>query len=222
MTSNSPTSDPPLAETGASGCGELADALVDSLPCPSIYNSSRESQNKCGDATRQTRRMGGKPRKDGPTREFQRLHWLVVQLERDGVGQAELARRTGMTTSYVNAIRNPDRGRNSGMGAEIVRKMKDGMGLDPRYFYDDYEEQRDYKIYLLDAKREERRYEQLAQAQSALRADFAKLRAELLERDAKHAREVVSLEDELAAARRQSPPRRPAPSKRRDGDSGSD
>lgn len=108
------------------------------------------------------------------------------------------------------------------MGAEIVRKMKDGMGLDPRYFYDDYEEQRDYKIYLLDAKREERRYEQLAQAQSALRADFAKLRAELLERDAKHAREVVSLEDELAAARRQSPPRRPPPSKRRDGDSGSD
>lgn len=166
--------------------------------------------------------MGGKPRKDGPTREFQRLHWLVIQLERDGIGQAELARRTGMTTSYVNAIRNPDRGRNSGMGAEIVRKMKDGMGLDPRYFYDDYEDQRDYKIYLLDAKREEKRFEQLASAQDALRADFAKLRAELMERDAKHAREVAQLESELADARRQLGKRpSPSPSRRRTRDEGS-
>jgi hypothetical protein len=85
--------------------------------------------------------------------------------------------------------------------------MKDGMGLDPRYFYDDYEEERDYKIYLLDAKREEKRFEQLAQAQDSLRADFAKLRADLMERDAKHAREVAQLEAELAAARRQLPSR---------------
>lgn len=97
------------------------------------------------------------------------------------------------------------------MGAEIVRKMKDGMGLDPRYFYDDYEEERDYKIYLLDAKREEKRFEQLAQAQDALRADFAKLRADLMERDAKHAREVAQLEAELASARRQLSSRPPPP-----------
>jgi transcriptional regulator with XRE-family HTH domain len=176
--------------------------LVHSDACPSIYNSGDESQNKSARAKGDTHRMGGKPRKNGPTRELLRLRWLIMQLERDGIGQAELARRTGMTTSYVNAIRNPDRGRNSGIGAEIVRQMKDGLGLSEKYFFDDYDGERPYAMYLLDAKREERRIDTLSEEQSSLRADFAQLRAELAERDAAHSRELAALEAELAQARK--------------------
>lgn len=137
------------------------------------------------------------------------MTWLIIQLEKKGIGQAEICRRTGMTTSYVNALRNPQRGRNSGIGAEIVRLMKDGMGLDPRFFYDDYEGERPYEIYLLDARREEKRVEELAKSVSSMRSELASMRAELAARDAKHAQELADhaqaredLETKLATRRR--------------------
>lgn len=201
-------SDLPVPASFGAECGASEAALLASLPCPSIYNSRDQSQNKSRRETRDARRMGGKPSETTKTREFMRMHYLVVQLEKRGIGQTELARRTGVKSGYINVFRNPDRGRNRGIGADIVRKMKDGMGLDPRYFFDDYEGERPYEIYLLDAKREEKRIEGIAQAQSAMQADFARLRAELSEmraeiasRDAAHMREVASLEAQLADAR---------------------
>ena len=145
--------------------------------------------------------MRGKARKDTPTRELQRFRWLIVQLQKKGITQAELARRTGMTTSYVNAIRNSDRGRNSGIGAEIVRKMKDGLRLSEKYFFDDYDGERPFEMYLLDAKREEKQIERVMTEQSAVRADVAKLRAEIADRDALHYRHVATLEAQLAETR---------------------
>ena len=101
--------------------------------------------------------MSGKPRRHTPTREGQRFSWLVLQLERKGFSQAEICRQTGISTTHLNQLRNIERGSRSGIGAEIVRKVKDGLQIDPAYFYDDYEGEKPYELFLLSAKRDEKR-----------------------------------------------------------------
>jgi transcriptional regulator with XRE-family HTH domain len=148
----------------------------------------------------------------GPTRERVRFTYLLVQLERKGIGQAELSRRTGMTKSYINALRNPERGRNLGIGAEIVRLMKDGIGLDPKYFYDDYEGERPHELYLLDAKRDEKRIEVLSASVQDVLVGMASMRATLAQHDADHAKQIAELTRQLAEARGQPAPRPLPPS----------
>lgn len=88
-----------------------------------------------------------------------------------------------------------------GIGAEIVRLMQEGIGLDPRYFYDNYEGERPYELYLLDGKREQRRVEELAAAFSNLSVEVANLRSDVAQRSADHAKEVAELTRQLAEAR---------------------
>jgi len=101
--------------------------------------------------------MGGKKPSHGPTREGQRFHWLIHQLKDDGIDGAQLHRLTGINQAHISAFKNIEGSGKSGIGAEIVRKLKEGLGLDPDYFYDDYEGQRPYKVYLLKNRREEKR-----------------------------------------------------------------
>lgn len=160
--------------------------------------------------------MGGKIRAVGQSTQLQRARWLILQLEtgghpewgRDdpkllkGVTQAELARRTGLTTSYLNAIKHPERSGNNDIGASKLALMAKGVGLEIAYFYDAYEGERPFPLYLLSAKRSEKRIEAIVDEQRAQRIEFAKLRQELAERDVRHAREVAALENELGQARR--------------------
>lgn len=131
--------------------------------------------------------MAGKPRRDTPTREGQRFSWLVLQLEREGLSQAEICRRTGISTTHLNQLRNIERGGRSGIGAEIVRKVKDGLQIDPAYFFDDYEGEKPFQLFLLSAKRDEKRVSALedglasAQRTAASQAvELAQLRELLL------------------------------------------
>jgi transcriptional regulator with XRE-family HTH domain len=157
----------------------------------------------------------GKRRRDAPSVQLQRFRWLILQMEQSGhpdwfdddgkpmhrVTNAELARRTGLTTSYLNAIKHPDRSRNTDVGGAIIAQMCDRVGLDVDYFYEKYKEERPFHLYLLSAKREEKRAESILEAVQVMRADYAQLRREIAERDARHARDVERLERELADAR---------------------
>ena len=157
----------------------------------------------------------GKRRRDAPSVQLQRFRWLILQMEHTGhpewtgddgkplrkVSNAELARRTGLTTSYLNAIKHPERSRNTDIGAAIIAQMCDRVGLSERYFFEKYKEERPFQLYLLSAKRDERRIDGIAAAQQDLRAEFAQFRREYAEERAMHAREVERLEKELAEAR---------------------
>ena len=68
-----------------------------------------------------------------------------------------MCRRTGISATHLNQLRNIERGSRSGIGAEIVRKVKDGLQIDPAYFFDDYEGEKPFQLFLLSAKRDEKR-----------------------------------------------------------------
>lgn len=164
-------------------------------------------------------RMPGKERRDGPSIQLKRFRALILQMEKIGhpqwrddqglplekVTQAELARRTGLTPSYLNSIKYPERSRNTDIGAAIVAKLCKRVGLDVRYFYDEYEEERPYVIYLLDKKREQNQADALEKAIGGLRAEFGSalsdIRSEMHHREQAHAAQVATLERELAEAR---------------------
>lgn len=133
-------------------------------------------------------RMSGRTRGDGPSVQLMRLRSLILQMEKRGhpgwkdenddplthVSNAEFSRRTGIPTSYLNAIKHPERSGNSDIGAAKLAQVAEGAGLDIRYFFDGYKGERDFVIYLLAHKREQK------QADEATQAELAKLRSEMV------------------------------------------
>lgn len=107
------------------------------------------------------------------------------------MSQAEISRRTGIGQTHINAIRNMETVGARGIGAHIVRLVRDGLGISTDYFYDDYEGEADHKVYQLSKKREERRFSAIEQEQAQVRreladmgsklADYGRLAAENLE-----------------------------------------
>lgn len=142
------------------------------------------------------RTMAGKPRKDEPSVQLTRLKYLILQLLRDphpdwkdeygaqltNVKRAEVARRIGLTETHANAIVNPETRRNMDVGASILAKVSDRVGLDVRYFYDGYTGERPYKLYLLAHKREQKQVDENVKAtvNTAVQSTEARLRAEML------------------------------------------
>lgn len=80
--------------------------------------------------------------------EALRFHYLIVQLEREGLSQRDMAEKIGCHQSLISKWRRPD-ARRTGIGAEIVGGCKRGLRLDPDFFYGDYEGERDYRRYLM-------------------------------------------------------------------------
>lgn len=165
-----------------------AGPLSAACPLPALYNSKVKGrqQNKVGTGEA-TRRMG-RTRRDEPTRELRRFSQLIVQLERDGISQTEIAQRTGIKMSYLNQIRNYERYGKTGIGAEHVRLAMSGLKVDPSYFFDELEVEPDYKLYLLSAKRDEKRVSAIESAVAASQQkdavrdiEFAQLRKLLLD-----------------------------------------
>src|ERR1700759_462489 len=151
-------------------------------PYPVTTNVVTERQDKSEAQKCNASRMGGKPRRDTPTREALRFHWAILYFEQKlGVSGSELARRTGIHQTHINAFRNIQSSGRTGIGAEIVRKMKDGVGLDPAYFFDDYEGQCPAELYLLDRKRDEARAAELAKQLSQLSSKMTTMEQELAE-----------------------------------------
>ena len=182
-------------------------------------NSSTSFVEARGEKVRAS--MSGKERRDEPSLQLMRFRWLILQMDKSGhpqwkdehglvlekVSQAELARRTRLTTSYLNSIKYPDRSRNTDIGAAKIAQLCRGVGLDVRYFYDEYVGERPYVIYLLDRKREQNQAEATEKAISDLRGEFLgaieDLRSDMKRREQAHSDQVAALEKELADARAQ-------------------
>lgn len=174
---------------------------------PLLVSKTMESagQQKNGNGAGDTRRMVGRKRRHSPTVHGWRFHWLITQLEKKGVTQSELARRTGLGVTYINAYRNIESTGVSGISAETVQTMRDRMGLDPRYFFDPYEGERPHEMYLLDAKREA---VQLAQ----YRQELSEIARRLAESERRNADMERRLDERLAAvegAKTKRPDRQP-------------
>ena len=143
-------------------------------------------------------------------RELLRMSWLIRQLQRDGIGQAEMERRTGIESSHLNKLLNYEGARRKGLGADIIRQVRDGLKIDLGYFFDDYDGERNYKVYPLSAKRDEKRVSDIesdvaelkrGRAADAVRdaerdTEMARLRALLLGKD----EEIASPRAQLRAA----------------------
>jgi transcriptional regulator with XRE-family HTH domain len=163
-------------------------------------------------------RMPGKERRDAPSTQLMRFRALILQMEKGGhpnwrdehglplekVTQAELSRRTGLTSSYLNSIKYPDRSRNTDIGAAKVAQLCDRVGLDVRYFYDGYEGERPYVIYLLDRKREQNQADATEKAIADLRSEFRgaldAFRSDVSHREQDQAAQIASLERQLEEA----------------------
>lgn len=177
-----------------------------SAACSNHHISDGTSQHKRDFVKRDNPGVPGKRHLHAPTREAQRLAWLLQQLYREGLSQADVARRTGIGQSHLSAIQSVTVGGNRGIGAHIVRLVRDGLRIHPDYFYDDYEGEVDHKVYSLSEKREERRFKSIEKAQAdqarqlaevtAKLADYGRLAAENLEKDQR----IAELERALARA----------------------
>lgn len=138
--------------------------------------------------------MVGRKRKDKPTVHGQRLRWLIIQFEEKGTSVPEFAVLTGLGQSYCYAVRDNENAGPKGISAEIIQAVKDGVGLDPRYFFDPYEGPRDHKFYLLDTKREQARLAELQTEVQELRA----WKREQERRDAERDERERQMQDRIA------------------------
>lgn len=154
----------------------------------------------------------GKQRRTVDSREVVRFRELIGQLERQGVNQSEIARRmasvakdgASISQSYVNLIKRANRPA-QGLGADIVRMVRDAFGIDPAYFFEDYEGVKDYKIYSLDNRRVEK------QLRDYRTENDAKIAALLAEVDALKA---AQSKRDMEEAKRLRPPAVPTPPRR--------
>ena len=184
-------------------------SVEDSSPCTSSTTVETKVNTTMAAECGTIRLMATTRSRKEESVQLKRFRTVILQLERFGhpewglskVGPSELARRTGLTTSYLDAIKHADRGGNKDVGGAVLAKMCDGMGLDIRYFFEKFSEERPFTLYLLSAKRDERRIDSFAKELREMRAEFANVRAEFAERDAKKERQIAVLEAELAEAR---------------------
>lgn len=68
-----------------------------------------------------------------------------------------------------------------GIGAAIVRQVRDGVRVHPNYFFDDYEGERPYKMYLLTAIRDEKRVSAIEDEVGKMRRELASVQSSLVE-----------------------------------------
>jgi len=141
-----------------------------------------------------TRKLG--PRREGPTREAMRFKWLIEHYERQGMSQSEFARLTGIEVSYINKLRNAATSGRSEIGASIIRRVRDGLKIDPSFFYEDYDGPKDPTLFLLSAKRDEKRVKALEDAARQTELEFAQLKAMMAQQHA----ELVQLRQEVATS----------------------
>jgi transcriptional regulator with XRE-family HTH domain len=190
-------------------------------PCP----STDACHDSCQDANRQeisatwkssfvdNGDMGKESRGVRPgkpiTTELQRFIWLVAQLKAAGIGQAEMARRTGIESSHINRLANAERYGYTGLSADIVRKVRDGLNISPDYFLDNYETERPaLQLYSLDAQRREKWNHTVEDRLAALEAQLHNLLIRITESDIALRRkdaEIDRLKHELEKAGRRKP-----------------
>lgn len=116
------------------------------------------------------------------------------------MNQSELSRRTGIETSYINKLRNLESTGKTAIGADIVRKVRDGLKVSESYFFDDYEGPKDHRLYLLTAKRDEKRVSAIEEHAEKLEARVAQQSIELAQLRA----DVIGMRQTVTSSKKRS------------------
>lgn len=125
-------------------------------PCPKIYFCKSEGQHKSESEVRNDGRMG-KPTKNEVTREGQRLQWFFLDRLAEGDEGKDIAERLSVSPAYITNVKGMGSNGRTGIGAEIVRRVKEQYGVHPDYFYEEYEGRKSYKLFPISAMRDEKR-----------------------------------------------------------------
>lgn len=185
------------------------------VACPEVLTCELQSQPICELTVRNTW-LVGKKAKHELSREGRRFSWLLNQLYQSGKGipQEELCRLTGLSKSYlstwINILKDSNAGR-TGFGAEIVRRVKDGLRISPDYFFDEYEGEADHRLYSLEERRTENRVARVEKAQAETSAQLENILAMLAKKDVKiheQESELKLLRHKLEVAERRTAGRR--------------
>lgn len=155
---------------------------------------------------------------EGVSRELRRFQLLVKLFDRHrSLNMAEIARRTGIDYSHLTKLMKPLSGRYTGLSADIIRKMRDGLQISPDFIFDDqlspvHTEDDLLNVYSL----EETRKKQWMQRMEARMLDLEQFKIEStarsLELQAQLERketEILRLKHELATALATRPRTRP-------------
>lgn len=169
-------------------------------PPPVYDNSHSKRQDQSHKPVCDNSRAMAKETQVERTREAVRFTELIRQLEVDGISQSEMARRmeevappglTGIDKSYINHHKNETR---KGIGTAIIRLVKDAFGIDPDYFFDDYEGVKDYKLYRLDERRVEKQLRDEKDARETENRELRELIATLAHRTERNEAELAKVQ----------------------------
>lgn len=141
------------------------------------------------------------------SRELRRFQLLIRRLRDSGVSQAEMARRTGIDSTHINRLANAEKYGYTGLSADIVRKVRDGLKISSEYFFETLAKDADpdplANVYSLDAEREkvwrssvDEALHELRQHKHVTDARLLELQAQIVSKD----REIDRLKHELAQA----------------------
>ena len=164
--------------------------------------------------------MVGEPTTDieGVSRELRRFQLLVQLFDRHrDLNMAEIARRTGINYSHLTKLMKPQGGSYTGLSAEIVRKMRDGLQISPDFVFDDQlapvrDEADLLNVYSLEETRRKQWMQRMEQRMLEVEQFKIESGARLLELQAQLDRkenEVLRLKHELATAQASRPRTRP-------------
>lgn len=211
----------------ADGSSETAEGVfVESLPVNDITTDSCQDANRqdfsgtCQSAVVDNAYMGKMATHDpegGISRELRRFQLLVAVLRESGINQAEMARRTGIDSTHINKLCNPEKYGYTGLSTDIVRKVRDGLNISTDIFFDKelraVSEQKDLlNVYSLSDEREkkwqrsvEERLHELGQFKHESTARILEMQAALERKE----HEINRLKRELAQAQTTPKTRRP-------------
>lgn len=155
---------------------------------------------------------------EGVSRELRRFQLLVRLFERHrGLKMPEVAKRTGIDYSHLTKLMKPQAGSYTGLSADIVRKMRDGLQISPDFVFDDQlapvrDEADLLNVYSLEETRKkqwmqrmEGRMLDLEQFKIESTARSLELQAQLERKET----EILRLKHELATALSERPRTRP-------------
>lgn len=153
---------------------------------------------------------------EGVSRELRRFQLLIRLFKQYAdVNRAEIARRTGIDETHLSKLCNTEKYGYTGLSADIVRMVRDGLQTSPDFFFDPelipvQSEGELLQVYSLDAQRQknwqrsvEERLQELTSAKVEQGAKLLELQAEVARKD----HEIMRLKTELASARSGGPSR---------------
>jgi transcriptional regulator with XRE-family HTH domain len=109
-------------------------------------------------------------KRGGTSLYARRFHNLLVQLERKGMSQAEISRRTGLSQGYLSKWRWPENNSLQDIGSVTIERVIKGLRIRGGFFTDEYpeSEERPFELYSFENALKERQVDELVKQNEKL------------------------------------------------------